>query len=221
MANFVYFKQAKYGSQKRLPPKGVRVMRIGRWFAIVSFILVAFAGCYTVLKHPEVRPEGEAEMGRQCWNCHEEYRLERDYPRLYDYTPFWTRVPYYSRTYYERWWYYSQYPWWWERNYYYDPGTTTTTQQEKPKEPKEQKLKEKKRPFGRREDFSEIEPKIGREPQGESSQARFKPVLKERRTGKSRSSGDSSKSSDTSKRKRPPGKKGAGKKRPFGRREDF
>ena len=181
-------------------------MRIGWWLVIVSFLLVAFAGCYTVLKHPEVRPEGEAEMGRQCWSCHKEYELERAhyYPRLYDYEPLWDRVPYYSRTYYERWWYYNQYPWWWER-YYYDPGTTTTTQQEKPEE---QKPKEKKRPSGRREGFYDIEPKIGREPQGESSQIRFKPVLKERSTGESRSSGDSSKSSDSSKRKRPSRRKG-------------
>jgi len=175
-------------------------MRTGRLVVTVSFLL-ALLGCYTVLKHPEVRPEGEAEAGRECWRCHEDYRLERTYyyPRLYDY---WDRLPYYSRGYYERWWYYNEYPWWWDRYYYYDSNTTTQTQQEEQK-PQEQKV-EKKRPFDLREGFYDLEPKVGREPQ--APQVRSKPVLR-KAPSQTKSSEDSSKSSSSSQKRRPSRKK--------------
>ncbi|HIE04542.1 MAG TPA: hypothetical protein EYP61_07260 [Candidatus Latescibacteria bacterium] len=178
-------------------------MRTGRLVVTMSFLL-ALLGCYTVLKHPEVRPEGEAGAGRECWRCHEDYRLERTYyyPRLYDY---WDRLPYYSRGYYERWWYYNEYPWWWDRYYYYDSNTVTRTQQEERK-PQEQKV-EKKRPSGRREGFYDMEPKVGREPQLQAPRVRSKPVLRET-PNQTKSSGDSSKSSGSSHRKRPSRRKG-------------
>ena len=177
-------------------------MRTGRLVVTVSF-LVALLGCYTVLKHPEVRPEGEAEAGRECWRCHEDYRLERTYyyPRLYDY---WDRLPYYSRGYYERWWYYNEYPWWWDRYYYCDSSTATQTKQEEQK-PQDQKV-EKKRPSGRREGFYDLEPKVGREP-SQAPQVRSKPVLREA-PSQGKSSGDSSKSSGSSRRRRPSRRKG-------------
>lgn len=155
------------------------------WIA-ASFVL---AGCYTVLKHPQVVSEAVPEEGVQqsqrCTDCHS--RLHRDDYYSFDpfyeryrwsyYDPFWMRGPLYSRSYYSQWWYYNAYPWWRDRSYYdyywyddpyYVPSKTNGYREK-------EVVEEERRTWGRRSGFSEggggatysVEPRIGSGTAGE------------------------------------------------------
>ncbi len=85
---------------------------------VLSFLL---AGCYTMLKHPQIEQEeshtgANVQPARSCTDCHSEMHADVYYhDPFYRYDPFWMRRPFYSRSYYSRWHYYRSYPWWWDR----------------------------------------------------------------------------------------------------------
>jgi hypothetical protein len=74
-------------------------------------IMVALAGCYTILQHPAVDESYSSHDYQQdCVRCHADYH---QYPYGYfygSYPGYWWDNP--------RWGHYYAYPWWWD-NYWY------------------------------------------------------------------------------------------------------
>jgi len=137
-----------FGTRMRSIPRTSLLM------LVLSFLLV---GCYTMMKHPQIKPEesyvGEdVQRARRCTDCHAEMHVDLYYhDPFYRYDPFWVRRPFYAPSYYDRWRYYRSYPWWWDRYSYYD--RTYWDDPYYPKPPKDVPREERKRDWHRRTGF--------------------------------------------------------------------
>ena len=84
--------------------------------------ILTLAGCYTILKHPEVQENyTSTDYQHDCVRCHADYQ---EYPYGYfygDYPDYWWSAP--------RWGHYYAYPWWWD-NYWYDQEDIDHSQQD-------------------------------------------------------------------------------------------
>ncbi len=80
----------------------------------LSIILLSAAGCYTILKHPDVNENyTSTDYQQDCVSCHQDYH---SYPYGYfygTYPDYWWSSPRYGH--------YYAYPWWWDY-YWYDSG---------------------------------------------------------------------------------------------------
>ena len=86
-------------------------MRIVVWVLAILLLGVLFAGCYTLLVHPNTDADvGYHHSARTCSDCH----ASSDYyywHNPYYYNWYW-RYPYWRSYYYD--------PWWWDDYWYYD-----------------------------------------------------------------------------------------------------
>ena len=146
--------------------------------AILIGMAVLFAGCYTMLWHPEIaedrvveeEPDYEAPMvrSRSCSDCHTTYYGDPYYHWPFHYYDppvgswfygrrFYGR-PFYSVTYYHRHRYYSAYPWWWNSRFYSGYRYREPARYIYPK------TKPEKRDWDRRSGFDRPLPTVGSEP---------------------------------------------------------
>ena len=115
-------------------------MNSGRTIRAAGFVglVLLIAGCYTVLRHPEVgrgpkteeapAETAQVERSTSCSDCHAEWREPAYYHwpfHYYDppvsswvYRPYFYGRPFYSVGYYHRSYYYTSYPWWWSTGYH-------------------------------------------------------------------------------------------------------
>ncbi len=80
------------------------------WMILLCAFGLFFAGCYTVLVHPQVETTGEDNSPRMCSDCHS----SSDY--YYWHFPY--QYNWYSRNPY--WNHYYQDPWWYDNYWYWD-----------------------------------------------------------------------------------------------------
>ncbi len=104
-------------------------IKVGIGLTLLALIALGLAGCYTMLRHPQVEDEDlvgqhESEMtGATCTDCHNnEYDHHRSSSHYWGFGSWGIRTYPYGYYGYTGWQRYYYDPWWWGYGYgYYDP----------------------------------------------------------------------------------------------------